>query len=151
MTIAEQVRSDMKNAMKEKDSNKVMTLRSVMAAFMNELVATGGTPQSEVTDEVAITVLKRAVKQRKEALSQFADAGRNDLAEQEQAELNVLEGYLPESMSNDAIREIAIAKKEELGIKDKAKMGVLVGAVMKATSGEADGSDVKEVVSGLFA
>ena len=150
MTIAEQIRADMKAAMKEKQSDKVTALRSVMAAFMNELVATGGTPQSEVSDTVAETVIKRAVKQRKEALTQFKDAGRDDLADQEQAELNILENYMPEQLSFSEIEEIARAKKNELGVEDKTKMGVLVGAVMKATDGHADGNDVKQVVESLF-
>jgi len=151
MTIQEQIKENMKTAMKAKDSVAVTTLRSLMAAFMNEVVATGGTPQTPATDDVAMTVIKRAVKQRKDAIAQFTDGGRADLAESEQAELAVLEAYLPEMMSVDAIREIAESKKSELGIDDKSKMGMLVGAVMKETAGQADGGDVKTIVESLFA
>jgi len=150
MTIAEQIREDMKAAMKAKESDKVTTMRSLMAGFMNEMVANGGTPQSEVPDEVALTIIKRAVKQRKDALGQFTDAGRADLAEVEQAELDILEAYLPAMMSAEDITAIAVAKKAELGVEDKAKMGILVGAVMKETAGNADGQEVKKVVESLF-
>jgi len=150
MTIAEQIKADMKTAMKARESDKVTTMRSLMAAFMNEMVANGGTPQSEVTDDVATTIIKRAVKQRKDALQQFTDAGRDDLATVEQTELAILEAYLPEMMSEEDITKIAVAKKEELGIDDKAKMGVLVGAVMKDCAENADGQVVKQVVNSLF-
>lgn len=150
MTIAEQIRSDMKQAMKDKESEKLTTLRSLISAFMNEMVATGGTPQSPVTDEVATTVIKRAVKQRKDAIDQFTAGGREDLAANEKIELGFLEQYLPEMMGEDAIREIAMAKKSEMGLDDKSKMGILVGAVMKECTGNADGSVVKTVVESLF-
>lgn len=150
MTIAEQIRSDMKDAMKNKESERLTTLRGLISAFMNEMVANGGTPQSEVTDEVATVVIKRAVKQRKDAIEQFTNGGRDDLAENEKVELAVLEQYLPEMMSEDAIREIAMAKKAEMGVDDKSKMGMLVGAVMKECAGNADGGVVKQVVESLF-
>lgn len=150
MTIAEQIRADMKEALKNKESERLTTLRSVITAFMNEVIANGGTPQSEISDEVATTVLKRAVKQRKDAMEQFSAGGREDLAANEQLELDVLAAYLPEMMSEDAIREIAEAKKAEMGITDKSKMGILVGAVMKDCAGNADGQTVSKVVSSLF-
>ena len=150
MTIAEQIKQDMVTAMKAKESDKVMTMRSLMAAFMNEMVATGGTPQTPVSDEVATAVIKRAVKQRKDAADQFAQGGREDLAAQEKTELAILEAYLPAMMSEDDIRTIAVAKKTELGMDDKSKMGILVGAVMKETGGNADGMVVKQVVESLF-
>jgi len=150
MTIAEQIRQDMKDAMKAKQPDTVTTMRSLMAGFMNEMVATGGTPQAPVSDEVAMLVIKRAVKQRKDALAQFTDAGRGDLAEVEQTELTILEAYLPAMMSEEAVKEIALAKKAELGLEDKSKMGILVGAIMKETAGNADGQVVKAVVESLF-
>lgn len=140
----------MKEAMKNKESERLTTLRSVITAFMNEVIANGGTPQSEISDEVATTVLKRAVKQRKDAIEQYVAGGREDLADTERAELEVLETYLPEMMSEDAIREIAESKKAELGLTDKSKMGILVGATMKECAGNADGQTVSKVVASLF-
>lgn len=150
MTIAERIRSDMKEAMKNKESERLTTLRGLISAFMNEMVATGGTPRSPITDDVATTVIKRAVKQRKDAIEQFTAGGRDDLAENEKIEQGFLENYLPEMMSEDAIREIAVAKKSAMGMDDRSNMGILVGAVIKECAGNADGGVVKSVVESLF-
>lgn len=141
----------MKNAMRAKESQKLMALRGVLSAFTNKLVDMGKTPQEEIADEDALAVIKTEVKRRKDSIQQYTDAGRPELAEDEQAELEVLSAYLPETMSMDAIREIALAKKEELGITDKSQMGQFMGAIMQATGGNADGADVKAVVDELLA
>jgi hypothetical protein len=116
----------------------------------NELVATGKTPQDLIDDQGFIAVVKRLAKQRKESIVQFEAAGRHELAEPEKAELAVLETYLPEMMSQEAIRPIAEAKKAELGVTDKSGMGKLIGAITKELAGKADGADVKAVVETLF-
>ncbi|MGK3946013.1 GatB/YqeY domain-containing protein, partial [Streptomyces caeruleatus] len=85
------------------------------------------TPQSELEDEEVLTLIRRGVKQRKDSIAQFTTAGRADLAESEQAELSVLETYLPQMMSRDEIKTLAEAKKAELGVTDKAKAGILTG------------------------
>lgn len=136
--------------MKAKDAVRLRTVRSILTAFTNELVATGKTPQDMIADDAGLAVIKRLAKQRKDSISQYEAAGRNDLAEPEKEELVVLEGYLPTLMSQEAIRPIAETKKAELGVTDKAKMGILVGAIMKELGGKADGADVKAVVEGLF-
>ena len=151
MTYAEQITADIKEAMKSKDAEKLTTLRGVKSGFTNELVASGKTPQDEVTDEMALTVLKRQAKQRKDAIQQFSDAGREELADNEKLELAIIEAYLPATMSQDEIRPIAEAKKETMGISDKAQMGQLMGAIMAELKGkEVDGGDVKAVVESLF-
>lgn len=136
--------------MKAKDSNKVTVLRGVLAAFTNELVAKGKKPQDILTDEEQVAVVKRLVKQRKDSIEQFEKGGRQDLAENEKAELAILEAYLPASMPREEIRKVAVALKEKLGVTDKAKMGVFMGAVMKELKGQADGADVKAVVEELL-
>ena len=150
MSIHTELRTTLKEAMKAKNDVLLRTVRSIMTACTNELVATSRTPQSELTDEETITVIKRLAKQRKESIVQFEAAGRNELAEPEKEELAILESYLPTLMSEEEIRPIAEATKAELGITDKAKMGVLVGSVMKKLQGKADGADVKKVVESLF-
>jgi uncharacterized protein YqeY len=72
------------------------------------------------------------------------------LATDEKAELAILETYLPQTMSKDDIRKVAEAKKAELGITDKAKAGMLIGAISKELKGQAEGSDIKEVVDSMF-
>ena len=150
MTLHEQIRSSLKDALKAKEEVRLRTIRSMLTAFTNESVATGGTPQTMLTDEQVLGVIKRLAKQRKESIVQYEAASRPELAVPEKAELLVLESYLPQLMSQAEIRPIAEAKKAELGVTDKSKLGLLVGAVMKELAGQADGGDVKAVVESLF-
>lgn len=150
MTIATEVREELKNAMRAKDQVALDTYRAVLTAFMNELVATGKTPQDEVGDDMALKVIQKLIKQRKDAISQFEAGARSDLAEEEKKQLAVLEKFQPAQMSEADIRTIAEQKKAELGITDKAKAGILTGAVMKAVAGQADGGVVKAIVESLF-
>lgn len=150
MSLHEDIKSSLKDALKAKQEVRLRTIRSMLTAFTNELVATNRTPQDFLTDDQVLTVIKRLTKQRKESIVQYEDNNRPELAEPEKAELVVLESYLPQMMSPEEIKPIAEAKKSELGIEDKSKMGMLVGAVMKELAGKADGSDVKTVVENLF-
>lgn len=148
--ISTDIRERLKGAMRSKDQVALDTYRGIISAFTNELVAAGKTPQDEVTDDIALSVIKKTIKQRKDAIQQFEAAGRNDLAEGDKAQLALLEGFMPAQMSEDEIKAIALKKKEELGMADKSKLGILVGAVMKETGGNADGQVVKKVVEDLF-
>jgi len=150
MSLHTDLRVSLKEALKAKDEVRLRTVRSIMTAGTNELVATNRTPQAELKDEEVLSVIKRLAKQRKESIVQFEAAARQDLADAEKAELAILEAYLPTLMTREQILPIAEATKAELGITDKAKLGMLVGAVMKKLQGQADGGDVKAVVEGLF-
>ena len=148
--LQQQIKDEMKEAMKSKDVIKTTVLKGLMSAFTNELIAQKKKPSEELNDADVLNVIKRAVKQRKDSIEQFTKGGRTDLAENEQKELDILSAYLPETMSKEEITKIAQAKKEEMGIDDKAKMGMLMGALMKELKDKADGGDVKEVVESLF-
>jgi uncharacterized protein YqeY len=148
--LIQQIREDLKTAMKAKDSLRVDTLRGAIAAFTNELVAKGMKPTDEVTDALATGVLKRLVKQRKDAAEQYTGGGRPELAEKELAEAKIIEAYLPQGASKEEIEKVARAKMTELGVSDPAGIGKLTGAVMKELAGRADGNDVKEVLQKLF-
>ena len=150
MSLHEQIKNQLRDAMKAKDQVKLRTVRSILTAFTNELVTTGKTPQTIISDEVALSVIKRLAKQRKESITQYEAANRPELAVPEKEELVVLESYLPQMMSTEEIKHVAEAKKAELGIEDKSKMGVLIGVIMKELAGKADGGDVKSVVERLF-
>ncbi len=150
MSLHISLRDSLKEALKAKDAVRLRTVRSIMTAVTNELVATGKTPQSELDDAGVLSVIKRLAKQRKDSITQYEAAGRTDLSEPEKEELVVLEAYLPTLMSQEAIRPLAVAKMAELGITDKSKMGMLVGSLMKDLAGQADGGDVKAVVESLF-
>lgn len=150
MSLHSDIKGELKEALKAKDATKLRTVRSMLTAFTNELVATGKTPQQELDDAGVLSVIKRLAKQRKESIVQFEAAGRQDLADPEKEELVILEAYLPTLMSRDAIRPIVEAKIAEMGAVDKSKMGVLVGSLMKDLQGKADGADVKAVVEEMF-
>jgi uncharacterized protein len=148
--LQNQIREKLKIAMKEKDQVSLDTLRALMAACTNELVANGKTPQDELNDDEIVKVAIRLIKQRKDSISQFTAAGRVDLVAGEQSQIYVLESFTPEQMSEEEIRAIVISKQTELGHTDKTKMGILVGAVMKEVGTKADGMLVKKVVESMF-
>lgn len=148
--IQEKIKNDMKEAMIAKDSVKVTVLRGLMAAFTNELVAKMKKPGESISDEEAIAVIQRAIKQRKDSIDQFKKGGRNDLVEAEEKELSLIEAYSPKMMSRDEIQKIVEKKKAEMGAIDKTKLGMFMGAIMKELKGKADGADVKAVVESLF-
>ena len=136
--------------MRARDDVRLRTLRSLVTAMTNEVVAKKRKPDEFLTDEEAITVLKRASNQRKDSIEQFEKASRNDLAEPEKLELALIGSYLPSMMSREEITAIAKAKMAELGVSSKADAGKFTGTLMKELKGKADGGDVKAVVDGLL-
>ena len=148
--LQDSIKSKIKEAMLAKDSVRLEVLRGISAACTNELVSKGRKPQEVLEDEEVIVVITRLSKQRKDSIEQFAKGGREDLVAEEQAQLAILETFLPKMMSQDEIRPIAVAKKEALGVTDKSGLGKLIGAVMGELKGKADGSDVKVVAESLF-
>jgi hypothetical protein len=150
MTLHTEIHEQLKDALKAHDEVRLRTVRNMLTAFTNELVATNRKPQDELADLEVVGVIKRLAKQRKDSIEQFLKGRREDLAKQESEELVILETYLPKMMSQEDIEPIVQKKKEELGITDKSKVGQLMGAVMKELGGKADGADVKAVVEKLF-
>ena len=132
------------------DAVKLETYRGMSAAFTNELVAKGRKPNELLTDEEAIVVITRMSKQRKDSIEQFKKGNREDLVKEEQAQLEILETYLPKLMDKSEVENIVKAKKEELGVDDVTGKGKLMSAIMKDLKGKADGTLVKEVVDSLF-
>lgn len=149
MSLQTTIKDGVKDAMKNKDSVRLGVLRGLSSAFMNEAVNLERGPQGELTDDEVIVVITREAKRRKDSINQYTEGGREDLAADEQAELVILEEFLPIMMTQDEIRPIAQAKMEETGM-DQSKIGQLVGAVMKDLKGKANGDDVKAVVESLF-
>lgn len=149
MSIQSKIRDDMKAAMLARDSVKLTVMRGLLSAFTNEAVAKGKKPDEELTDDEALAVISRGVKQRKDSIDQFEKGGRADLAESEKAEMEILQAYLPAQMSRDEIFAFVQQKQAELNFpKDKA--GQLTGMIMKDLKGKADGAIVKEAVDNLF-
>lgn len=151
----------MKEAMKAKDAVRLNVLRGLLAAFTNELIAKGRKHDEparttdgvqsggELSDEEALNVISRAVKQRKDSIEQFEKGNRADLVEAEKAELKILETYLPVQMSRDEVLAYVRQRQSELNM-DKEKAGQLMGLIMKELRGKADGALVKEAVDTLL-
>jgi len=150
MNLHQQIQEQIPEAMRAKDGVRLTTLRGVLAAFTNEVMTLKRKPQDKLTDSEAVTVIRRLVKQRKDSIEQFKKGGRQDLADNEEAELKVLEEFLPAQMTEEQIREIVIKKKEEMGDVDKTKIGQFMGAVIKETGGNADGALVKKIVDEIL-
>lgn len=157
MSLHSQIKDEIKEAMKAKDAVKLSVVKGLSAAFTNELVTLKRPPNGELSDEEAMNVIRRASKQRKDSIDQFTKGGRPELAEGEQAELSILETYLPQMMSKEEVLNIAKAKMTELGIdpsvdsgQAKSKVGQFMGVLMKELKGKADGDTVKEVVNELI-
>jgi len=149
MTIHKQIKDGIKAAMIAKDTVRLTTLRGVSAAFMNEIVAKKLT-SDELSDEDAIAIIRKLVKQRKDSIEQFEKGGRPELAEAEEAEMKILETFLPQLMSREDIVKIVTEKKAAVGEIDKAKLGMFMGGIMKDLKGKADGAMVKEVIDEMF-
>ena len=150
MATHEMLKKSIPDALRARDEVRLRTLRSLITAMTNEVVAKKRKPDEFLTDEEAFTVVKRAVNQRKDSIEQFEKASRNDLAEPEKQELAILESYLPAQMSREEITAIAKVKMVELGVSTRAEAGKFTGALMKELKGKADGGDVKAVVDSLL-
>jgi len=148
--LHEQIKNNIKEAMKARDAVRLEVIRGLVTAFTNELVATGHTPQDMLSDEEALKVITRASKQRKDSIEQFTKGNRMDLVEVEKAQLDIIEEFLPKLMEVGEIEEIVKNKISELGVVDPTKKGMFMASVMKDLKGKADGSLVKEVVDRLF-
>ena len=148
--LHEQIKNSIKEAMLAKNIVLLETLRFMVAAFTNELVAKGKKPNEMLSDDEVLTVITRLSKQRKDSIEQFKKGNREDLVKEEEAQLVILETYLPKLMEKSEVEKKAKNKKEELGITDGTKKGMLMQALMKELKGKADGTMVKEVVDSLF-
>ncbi|MDQ5957179.1 MAG: uncharacterized protein QG614_154 [Patescibacteria group bacterium] len=153
--MQEQIKAAMKAAMIAKEMDKLQVIRSISAAFTNEMVseariASGKTAQDPLSDEECLKVIKKLVKQRKDSIEQFVNGGREDLAETEKYELSVLETFLPAQLTREQLTEAVKAEIAKLGEIDPNKKPQTIGQIIKALSSNADGKDIKEVAEELL-
>ncbi len=134
---------NLKQAMLAKEELKVSVLRMLKAEVMK--VQTDGTG-TEITEELIQTLIQRMIKQRRDAAEQFRQGNRLELAEKEDQEIALLQAYMPEQMSEEAIRIEVRATKTALGVTDKSGVGKLMGALMGKLKGKADGALIKKIV-----
>jgi len=143
MSLLERLNNDMKQAMKNKEKDKLSVIRMVKASLQNEAIKLG---TKELSEDTELTVLSREVKQRKDSLHEFDKAGRQDLVDKLHTELSIVELYLPKQLSEDELSEIVKETISEVGAKSKAEMGKVMAAIMPKVKGKADGSLVNKFV-----
>ncbi|BAC13917.1 GatB/YqeY domain-containing protein [Oceanobacillus iheyensis] len=143
MTLLDRLNQDMKQAMKNKDKETLSVIRMVKASIQNELIKLG---KDTLSEDEELTILSREVKQRKDSLQEFNNAGREDLVEKIEKELEILNTYLPEQLSDDELRSIIQETIQELNATSMKDMGKVMGAVMPKVKGKADGSQIKTTV-----
>ncbi|MDR1202843.1 MAG: GatB/YqeY domain-containing protein [Tannerellaceae bacterium] len=148
MNLFDQVSDDIKAAMLAKDKIRLQALRGVKKEFLEAKTAKGG--NGELSDEAAVKILQKMVKQRKESAEIFKTQGREELAENELAEVAAIELYLPKQMS---VEELDAALKEiitQVGAEGPKDMGKVMGAATKALAGKADGRMISDTVKRLL-
>lgn len=143
MEIREQLTADMKTAMREKDQVRLDTIRFLQSAIKNKEIELRPNP---ITADDVLGVVKKLVKQRKESIEQYQAAARQDLADKENAELKILESYLPAQMGRDQVEAIVIATIAELKAASVKDMGPVMKAVIAKTQGTADNKLVSEII-----
>jgi uncharacterized protein YqeY len=132
--------------MKNKEKDRLKVLRSLKSKLLEREISERKGGEASLSDEQVTEVLMKAAKQRKESIEQFQEGGRDDLVASEEQELQVIESYLPEMLSEEEIRDIARQKIEQLGAENMADMGKVMGAMMSELKGQAEGSLVSKVV-----
>lgn len=147
MSLKDQITEDMKTAMRAKDSERLGTIRLLLAAVKQKEV-----DERIVVDDVTlVAIVDKLIKQRKDSISQFTAAGRQDLADKETAELKVLEVYLPQRLSVEEIQAAVATIVAELGAKGPGDMGKVMGAVKTQLAGKADMGQVSAAVKAALA
>ncbi len=142
--LADQLRTDLHTAMKARDARAVAALRMVLARINEARTATGH--GDEVTDDEVRTLIRREAKRREEAAATFAEAGRDELAVTERAELEVLRRYLPAELSDEQLAAVVDRTIAELGATTPGDLGRVMGAVMPRLKGQASGTRVNALV-----
>lgn len=150
MSLHQDIKEEVKDALRAKDTLRLNVLRGLLSSFTNEAVAKKRKPDEELSDEETLSVITRAVKQRKDSIEQFEKGGRKDLVETEKAELQILEIYLPAQMSREEILQYVKSRQAELSMSDLSKKNQFIGTIMKELKGKTDGAIVKEIIDSLF-
>jgi len=142
MSLKDRITEDMKAAMRAKEAERLGTIRLLLAACKQKEVDERVT----LDDAMVVAIVDKLIKQRKDSISQFAAAGRQDLADKETAELKVLEAYLPARLSAEEVNAAVAALVAELGATGPADMGKVMGAAKQRFAGNADMGLVSQLV-----
>lgn len=143
--LSQKITEDMKTAMREKNTLALSTIRMLKSAVKNAAIEKGGA-DAELTDPEIVAVIRKEVKKRQDSIEQYTTAGRGELVAQEEAEMAVLNGYLPEPLSEEKIAEIIDAAIAEVGATSRKEMGQVMKLVQEKTAGRADGKTLSQAV-----
>ena len=147
MSLKERITDDMKTAMRAKEADRLSTIRMLLAAIKQREVD----ERITLDDAAVVAIVDKLIKQRKDSISQFGQAGRQDLVDKETAELAVLQVYLPERLSAEAVAEKVAAIVAELGASGPGDMGKVMAAAKAALGGSAEMSTVSAAVKAALA
>ncbi len=147
MPIAEKINEEIKKALKSGDKGRLRAIRAIKAAL---LLAQKEGAYTEIDDTRAIQIIQKLIKQRKESLEIYEKSGREDLAKREREELEVLQTYLPQQLSEEEIRQHAQQVIEQLGAASMKDMGKVMGRLTKELAGRADNAVVAKIVKQLL-
>lgn len=142
MTLQEQLMQDMKAAMKQKERIRLTTIRQIRSTIKNREIELG----EELNDEEILQVISTLVKQHKDSIEQFTKGGRDELVKKEQAELVVLESYLPRQMSEEDVSALVQEAIETVGATSMKDIGKVMKYIMPKTQGRADGKMINQLV-----
>ena len=146
MSLKEQLTADMKEAMKNKEKDRLAVIRMVRGAIRQQEID----GQKELGEEDVIAVISKEVKMRRYSIDEFQKGGREDLVEKTQAEIDVLMPYLPAQLSEDEVRELVKAAVEQTGAASPKDMGKVMGVLMPKVKGRADGKMVNTIVKSFL-
>lgn len=149
MTLTDQLQADLKDAMRAKDRVRLRTIRSLRTALTEKEIELRSSSEA-MSDEDALRVVQKQAKQRRDAIEQYAEAGREDLVRKEEQELEIIETYLPEQLGDDAIRKVLHEIIAATGAASPRDMGKVMGAAMKRLRGRADGRRINELAQELL-
>ena len=144
-TFAAQVMSDLKDAMKARDTVALTTLRALKTALTNAAIESGN-KDNVVSDADALALVRKQIKQRNDSIEQFESAGRAELADNEKAEIVVLEKYLPAALGAEEVSAIVADAISETGASSRADMGKVMKIVQEKVAGRADGKALSQEV-----
>jgi len=143
--LKQQLQDELKQSMLAKDSEKTSVLRLLLSAVGYFEIQKGGAGY-EASDEDVMTVIEKEAKQRRDSIEQFEKGGRQDLADKEKKELEMLQKYLPEQLSEEEIRNFVKEAIQTTGASTQQDLGKVMGALMPKTKGKADGTLVSKIV-----
>ncbi len=146
-SILDRVKQDLTDAMRAQDDVRRRALRSLRAALANkEIEQRQEGDEGTLTGQEELAVVQKQVKQRRDSIEQYEEAGRDDLVQKEQEEIEVLEDYLPDRLSDEELSERLDAIIDEVGATSMADMGPVMGRAMDELRGRVDGNRVREMV-----